>query len=128
MLKQVKYIIILLVITLASCKNDTSDPKLVGSWSDTNLKYVFNSDNTYGIKYLRSGTPFDTITADTTWGEYIVDSKRSNISFEIKGLKTRKGEILEKPLLNSTWNYKIESDTVLIYKSATTLGELKKKK
>jgi hypothetical protein len=127
MKNRIAIILVLLVINLTSCKVETSDPKLVGSWTDTNLKYTFNTDNTYGIKYLRSGTPFDTITADTTWGKYVVDSKRSNVSFEIIGLRTRKGEVLEKPLLNATWNYKIVDDTVLTYKSATTLGTMKKR-
>lgn len=118
---------ILAALAIVSCKNDNSDPKLVGTWTDTNLKYVFNQDLTYGVKYLRTGTPYDTVTADTTWGTYVVDSKRSNVSFEVAGVKTRKGELIEKSLLNATWNYKILGDTVLSYRSSTTLGELKKR-
>lgn len=117
----------LLAISCAE-EYDTMDPKLVGTWTDTNTDYVFNEDLTYGIKYLRRGVVPDSIFIDSVYGEVLVDLERSNLTFNLLGYYL-KGDTaaIDSSLNSTTWHYEITDDTLLHYESNTMSGTLTKK-
>ena len=111
-----------------SCINNEIkiDDKLVGKWTDTNTVYEFRDDFTYSTKYIRAGVLPNSVLTDSVYGEYIVESGRSNITFNLKGYRPKGGEVVEDEINSTTWNYSIENDTILRYESNTTLGTMKK--
>ena len=122
-MKNILYILILL--TSFSCINNEIriDDELLGKWTDTNTVYEFRDDWTYSTKYVRAGVLPNSVLTDSVWGEYIVESGRNNITFNLKGYRPKGGAIVEEELNSTTWNYSIE-DTTLHYESNTTLGTM----
>lgn len=115
------------MISFSCVKNEIKiDDKLLGKWTDTNTVYEFKDDWTYTTKYVRAGVLPNSVLTDSVWGEYIVESGRNNITFNLKGYRPKGGDIVEDDLNSTTWNYSIESDTLLHYESNTTLGTMKK--
>ncbi len=116
--------------SLLACKKDESlDPKLVGSWSDFNVTYTFSSDFRYNIKYLRTGKGPDTVTVDSVYGEYSLErsKKKNKVIFNQKGYREKfTGVIVSKEEYATTWNYSFPNDTALTYTSHTSLGTLYK--
>lgn len=128
-----KKIILFLVISfsLLACKKDESlDPKLVGSWTDYNVTFTFTSDFRYNIKYLRAGAGVDTVTVDSVFGEYALEKtkKKDKIIFNQKGYREKFTQVVvSKEEYATTWNYSFVNDSTLNYSSHTTLGTLYKK-
>jgi hypothetical protein len=118
----------ILCISLAACSRDEvqPEPALVGQWTDYNVVYTFNNDLTYAMNYLRNGRGGDTITVDSVFGIYRTDSKRKSLSFEIRGYRTKEGQLINKSLSGTTWQYNIQ-DNKLNYQSRTIIGTLFKK-
>ena len=120
-------LIIVSFIFLFSCKNkNIDDPKLVGKWSDTNTIYEFRDDHTYSTNYVRAGVLPNSVLTDSVFGEYIIESRRNNITFNLKGYRPKNGSVIDTSLNSTTWNYNIENDTTLHYESNTTLGTMTK--
>ena len=124
----IRVLLVLSLCTLFSCKKNenVSDPKLVGKWTDTNTIYEFNADHTYSTKYIRAGVLPNSVLTDSVYGEYLIESQRDNITFNLKGYRPKGGTVVDTSLNSTTWNYLIENDTLLRYESNTTLGTLKK--
>jgi len=113
-------------ILLFSCeKTNTTqtDPKLIGRWTDRNVRYYFNTNRTYGQKYLRKGGGADTVTTDSAYGNYTLDASNNTISFIITGMKLKTGTVVGANLNGGVWNYSI-TDTVLTYTTLTSNGRL----
>lgn len=125
---KMRFSTIILVIAFSSCiKNEIKiDEKLVGKWTDTNTVYEFRDDFTYSTKYVRAGVLPNSVLTDSVYGDYIVESGRNNITFNLKGYRPKGGDIIETEINSTTWNYSIENDTLLRYESNTTLGTMKK--
>ena len=120
-------ILTLFVLAVACKKDDSIDPKLLGKWSDFNVRYTFNGDYTYAVNYLRTGAGQDSVLVDSVFGTYSLDRKRDNITFNQKGYRERySGNIISQEKYANTWNYSFETDTILKYTSNTTLGVLYK--
>lgn len=103
------------------------DPRLIGKWADSYLQYQFNTDKSFDIKYLRN-TAGKNITTDYAFGTYYVDTKRNNITFEIKGYSSTASKDTNQVFYNgTTWNYTL-ADSTLKYESKTTIGLLFKVK
>lgn len=118
--------IVLFIVTYSCTKKcDGEDPKIVGRWSDSNVRYYFFENKTYGLKYLRINSPTDTITTtDSAFGNYIIDKCRSNITFTQLGSKPRNANtIIFKTINAGTWEYSFPGDSVLAYKSLTSIGQ-----
>jgi hypothetical protein len=112
------------ILFVFSCGTDEgTDPTLVGVWTDENNLYHFRSDERYGIKYLRQGQGQDSITTDSVFGTYSVDTRRSNISFQQEGFVIRPDSLVTRKGAGTTWNYTI-SGNKLEYRSRTTVGTL----
>lgn len=125
-MKLIRYIIVAGVFLSACKKDDGVDDQLYGKWTDTNTVYEFRDDLTYSTKYVRAGVLPNSVLTDSVWGTYIIESDRSNITFDLKGYRPKNGEPVEESLNSTTWNYAIENDTILHYESNTTLGTMKK--
>ena len=124
-----KLIYIISILAFFSCVNENvDDPKIVGKWTDTNTIYEFRADHTYSTNYVRAGVLPNSVLTDSVYGEYIIESNRNNITFNLKGYRPKNGTIVDTSLNSTTWNYSIENDTVLHYESNTTLGTMKKVK
>ena len=129
-----KITLIILTIVAFSCTRNKKiiDEKLVGQWTDTNTRYEFKDDFTYNAKYLRVGVLFDSATGsdlvfnDSVYGEYFVESKRNNLTFNLKGYRDKAGNLTDTSLNSSTWNYYIENDTILHFESNTSIGTMKR--
>jgi len=120
------YFVILLSLLFSCRSQDTIDPKLIGKWTDTNTIYEFRDDNTYSTNYLRVGVLPNSVLTDSVFGEYTIETKRSNITFDLRGYRPKNGVVIDSSLNSTTWNYSIENDTILNYESNTTLGNFKK--
>lgn len=123
-----KFLFILIGIISFSCvKNEIKiDEQLLGKWTDTNTIYDFKDDFSFSTQYVRAGVLPNSVLTDSVYGEYIVESGRSNITFNLKGYREKNGPVIEEELNSTTWNYSIENDTILHYESNTTLGTMKK--
>lgn len=128
-----KFLILLLPLFLVfSCKppENKMDPELVGTWSDTNSEYTFidggNDTLYYGVKHIRLGVIPDTVKTDSSYGTLIVDLKRNNLTFDLKGYITKEGDWIDTTLNSTTWNYEIIDGNLMHYESSTTLGTLDK--
>ena len=125
-MKKIVYIA-LAFISFSCVKNEIKiDDQLVGKWTDTNTIYEFRDDWTYSTKYVRAGVLPNSVLTDSVWGEYIVESGRNNITFNLKGYRPKDSTLVEQELNSTTWNYSIENDTLLNYESNTTLGTMKR--
>ena len=105
------------------------DPELTGTWSDTNSEYTFEDGGDtlyYGVKHIRKGVIPDTIVTDSSYGTLIIDLKRHNITFNLKGFLTKDNVWIDTALNSTTWNYEIIEGNVMHYESSTTLGTLDK--
>ena len=119
--------IILSLFILFSCKNENiDDPKIIGKWTDTNTIYEFREDHTYSTNYIRAGVLPNSVLTDSVYGEYIIESKRNNLTFNLKGYRPKNGVAIDTSLNSTTWNYSIKNDTILNYESNTTLGTMTK--
>ena len=128
-----KYILVILpFLFLLSCKtfDNKMDPELEGTWSDTNSEYTFedgqNDTLYFGVKHIRKGVIPDTVSTDSSYGTLIVDLKRHNLTFDLKGFVTKQGVWVDTTLKSTTWNYEIIDGTTMHYESSTTLGTLDK--
>lgn len=112
-------------IFIACEKQNTTqtDPKLIGKWTDRNVRYYFYPTRTYGLKYLRKGSGLDTVTTDSSYGSYTLDITNNTISFLLTGVKLKTGTVLGVNINGGVWNYAI-NDTVLTYTSLTSNGRL----
>jgi hypothetical protein len=121
-------LILALLLCIFSCKKDDSiDTQLVGTWSDYNSSYQFNSDFTYNVLYLSMGNGGYTVTIDSSFGTYELDRKRVNVTFNQKGYRQKtNGAVLFETANPVTWHYSIQGDTALHYNSHTTIGILYK--
>lgn len=126
-MKQSYTLLILLCITLFSCnKFDGEDPDLYGSWSNGIQTYTFNSDKSYSLEYLQKGDSLNPVYADSVFGIYTIDEKRSNLTFDQKGYKLDSNDVIIYQDVNgTTWNYSID-DNLLKYESNTGYGEFTK--
>ena len=125
-MKKVIYIFIA-IISFSCVKNEIKiDDQLLGKWTDTNTIYEFRDDFSYSTQYVRAGVLPNSVLTDSVYGEYIVESGRSNITFNVKGYRSKDGTLVEEEINSTTWNYSIENDTILHYESNTTLGTMKK--
>ena len=127
------YILItLLSVAIFACKKESNfvDPTLVGTWSDGNVNYSFAQNLQFGIKYKRAGSPQDSVTTDSIWGKYSIDSKRYNIYFETNQLteKRNPSKVIAKVTKLPVWNYSLVGDSVLNYTSNSLNGKLRKVK
>lgn len=123
-MKRFPYLVLLAAILLSSCERDLSlNPELVGSWKTPGATYTFRADQTYSIEYNQEpGAPI----ADSVFGDFIHDNKKSNISFIQEGYKIYlTQEIIKKELNGGTWTYSISGDD-LTYESKTQTGVLKR--
>lgn len=118
-----------IVFISAACSQETiqPEPALLGQWTDYNVIYTFNQDFSYSMNYLRKGRGQDTVSVDSVFGHYNIDKKRSNISFEVSGYRTKEGQLIYKPLNGTAWHYNIK-DSIMTYQSRTAIGQLYKKK
>ena len=115
------------MISFSCVKNEVKiDDELIGKWTDTNTIYEFKNDFTYNTQYVRAGVLPNSVLTDSVYGDYIVESGRSNITFNLKGYRPKGGAVVEEDLNSTTWNYSIENDTLLHYESNTTLGTMKR--
>jgi hypothetical protein len=116
---------LVLLFTTFSCKKDkTIDTQLIGQWSDYNAFYQFNNDFTYYTLYLRTGNGTDSVRVDSVWGDYELDKKRVNVTFNQLGYRQKYSGIVYFQKANpNTWHYSI-TDTILNYNSHTTSGYL----
>ncbi len=121
---------------LVSCAPEeiTDDPKLIGTWENPTLRYVFRNDKTYSQIFLRKGRGSDTTRRDSLFGKYQVDGKRNNITFTLEGFRVRDTArsgadsfyVVLREQNAGVWNYTV-SDSVLNYNSGTQRGELRRK-
>jgi hypothetical protein len=121
-------LIFALSLCIFSCKKDDSiDTQLLGTWSDYNSSYTFNSDFTYNIRYLSTGSGPDSVVVDSAFGTYELDNKRVNVTFNQQGYRDKASTTVFYQSANpATWHYTIQNDTILNYTSHTTLGVLYK--
>ncbi len=119
------YVLFLIVLFTLSCKENLTipDPEVLGKWTDDNVRFNFNRNMSYGMKFLRIGSQKDTVTTDSAFGEYTVNKTTKTLSLAQTGYKKKNGEIILKKTSASTWNYSVNKDT-LIYFSSTTNGKL----
>lgn len=112
-------------ILFACEKQNTTqtDPKLVGKWTDKNVRYYFYPTRAYGLKYLRKGFGLDTVTTDSSYGSYTLDVSNNTVSFLLTGIKLKSGTFVGVNINGGVWNYAIK-DTVLTYTSLTSNGRL----
>lgn len=124
------FYIFIFVFLFLSCKQDLSGPdeELIGVWSDTNTQYKFNDNMTYELKYLRAGVQPNSVFNDSVFGDYVIDHKRKNLTFNLKGYVKKDGTVIDTSLNSTTWNYKFINDSTLEYESNTTLGRMKRVK
>ncbi|MBY0427119.1 MAG: hypothetical protein K2Q22_15900 [Cytophagales bacterium] len=121
-------------IALIGCEKSVTtqiDPKLIGNWTDKNVRYYFNSNLNYGLKYLRKGSGVDTVVTDSAFGNYTLDVSNNTISFVITGYKLKTGTTVGANINAGVWNYSISGydpvkrkDTVLTYTTLTSNGRL----
>lgn len=121
---------------LVSCAPEeiTDDPKIIGTWENPTLRYVFRNDKTYSQIFLRKGRGSDTTRRDSLFGTFSVDGRRSNITFTLKGFRVRdtarSGADSSFTILREqnagVWNYTV-TDSILKYNSGTQRGEFKRK-
>ena len=127
-MKQPQYILLLVIaFVLTACKVDDSiNPELIGSWENTSVRYTFKSDYSFAQENLRKGDSTNLVVVDSLFGTYVLDNKRSNVTFKPIGYRIDStGEIITQGLNDQTWEYSIEGNT-LNYESPTTLGELER--
>lgn len=127
-MKQSQYILLLAIsLILTACKVDDSiNPDLVGSWENTSVRYTFKDDYSFSQENLRKGDSSNLVVVDSLFGTYVLDNKRSNVTFKPAGYRIDStGEIITQGLNDQTWEYSIDGST-LSYESPTTLGELER--
>lgn len=122
-----KLFIVSIFVSLASCNDfDGDDPNVHGTWSSGLQTYYFNSDKTFSYTNNFAGDSINPVNIDSVFGTYTIDTKRSNLSFDIQGYKLDSNNVIVFESLNgTTWNYSI-SDNKLNYTSNTTAGTLDK--
>ncbi len=121
------YIILMSLIGLTACNDfEGDDPNLHGSWTSGLQTYYFNSDMTFSYTNNFSGDSINPVHIDSVFGNYSVDTRRSNLSFEITGYKLDSNDVIVYEAINgTTWEYSINNDQ-LKYTSNTSAGVLTK--
>lgn len=124
-LRNIISIIGMALVLLACQKTDetATDPKLIGRWTDRNVRYYFRTDRSYAQKFLRKGAANDTVLTDSAYGTYTLDITNNTVSFLMTGYKLKSGTIVGSNINAGVWNYSIK-DTVLTYTSLTSNGRL----
>lgn len=120
-------LVILSILTL-SCKKicDERDNRIFNKWSDSNVLYEIRENGTYSLKYLRANlNPNDTVTnTDSAFGVLSFTPCRKFITFEQIGRKPRGKDTLIFQKINAgTWVYEFPNDSVLKYRSQTSVGQ-----
>lgn len=113
-------------LCLISCSEDYSvNPDLIGRWKTPGAIYTFQDDETYCINYIHDGGP-GTPVADSIFGTYLNDNKRSSLTFNQEGFRVDSSQVIILQDLNGgVWEYEIVG-TELLYDSKTQTGKLKK--
>lgn len=116
------------LLTACETVKISPDTQLYGKWADIASIYEFRQDDTFSQKLIRRGAiSKDTADADSIFGTYRVESKRSNIIFDMKGYRKRlTGQIVTKSYNMPTWNYSVVADT-LKYESLGQINSLIKR-
>lgn len=126
--RQISLTVIIAALALA-CEtvSISPDPQLYGKWGSVGERFEFKEGGSFSQLILRrTSTPKDTANADSIFGTYEVDSKRSNISFSITGYrKADTKKIVLKSFNMATWNYSLVADT-LKYESVGQVNRLVK--
>ncbi|MFQ3575255.1 MAG: hypothetical protein SNJ77_02355 [Cytophagales bacterium] len=119
---------ILVTLITVSCNKlcEEKDKRIFNKWSDSNVLYEINENGTYSLKYLRANlNPGDTITnTDSAFGLISFTPCKKFITFEQLGRKPRGKDTLIFNRINSgTWDYEFPNDSVLKYRSQTSVGQ-----
>lgn len=104
------------------------DTQLYGKWGSVGERFEFKEDGSFGQLILRKTSSVkDTANADSIFGTYEVDSKRSNIMFTMTGYRKADSthKIVMKAYNMATWNYSVTADT-LKYESLGQINRLVK--
>ena len=125
-MKSIQFLYISLFLLLVSCGDDTSiNPDLIGTWKTPGATYTFFENENYAIEYINDGGK-NAPVADSIFGTYIHDNKRSIITFNQKGYRIDSSQVIvNKDLNGGIWDYKIKGDE-LHYESKTQTGVLKR--
>lgn len=116
----------IIALGLISCSEDFStNPDLIGEWKTPGAIYTFHENEKYCINYIHNGGA-GTPVADSIFGTYINDNKRSSITFQQEGMRIDSTQLIEYKALNGgVWEYEISGDD-LYYESKTQTGALKR--
>lgn len=126
MKKVINIVLLSITILLLGCKEDVSmNPDLIGRWQTPGAVYTFTAEQKYAIEYVNDGEDFAP-KADSVFGDFIHNNKRSTITFYQKGFRIDSSQVIEyKELNGDVWSYEIDGDE-LTYDSKTQTGLLKK--
>lgn len=116
----------IIALGIVSCSDDFSaNPDLIGQWKTPGAIYTFKEGEKYSINYIHSGGP-GTPVADSIFGTFINDNKRSTITFQQEGMRIDSSQVIQYQALNGgVWEYEISGDD-LTYESKTQTGALKR--
>ena len=124
-----KLIYLLLIVNFTfSCKTKCKehDMRIYNKWSDSNVLYELRKNGTYSVKYLRAYmNPNDSITnTDSAFGRLIFAPCKNFITFEQTARKPKGKDTIIYQIINAgTWEYELLNDSVLKYKSQTSVGQ-----
>lgn len=124
-MKNIIYIFLLVVGISACNKEEDINPEVLGKWNTTNLTYNFLENGDYYMINKRSGTPSNPIIADSTFGTFITNEEKSQLTFYQTGYRDKATQTIVEKKTNFIWEFSIEG-SLMTFSSPTTEGELTK--
>ncbi len=114
------------IIGLFSCNQEENiNPNVIGKWTTTNLTYEFLENGNYYMLNHRNGTPSTPILADSSFGTFITNTGKNQITFYQTGYRDKATKKVIEQKTNFIWEYSITGE-VMIYTSPFVQGELTK--